>query len=171
MIVNKSGCIISLSVPQDIGELLVVKGYETVEDLHITLAKILYDNDNSDTEEKMRFYISNAVLKMGPAPSLGYIKGVKRFECTYRIGKDAIVFSVYIEGIYDWRDNLVELLEQEGVIIADNYIFSPHITVAYIDEGSDLTLLSRNKDIIIKQIIDFNKLEIRSNNNIFKLYG
>ena len=161
--VEKKGCIVSLPVPEEIGKKLVVSGYETLEDLHITLARVMYD-DNIVTEQQMNNYVFSSLFKLGLPPNYGQISGIKRFYEVQDGTTDALVACVKIDDLYVWREQFLELLSIEGVIVSNNYKFHPHITIAYIDTGKnfDYTL----DDEILNMNINFGYTEVRNNNEI-----
>ena len=164
---NKQGCIASIAIPRELGEKMVVDGYEKVEDLHITLARMLYNNDYDNNEKVMRYGIISSVLKIGNPPTTGKIIGLERFSNIHKEGMDAVVALVDIEDIYTWRQDLLDVLVNNGIIVDNDYKFKPHITLAYVNENEECNIYL-DRGIINTQVV-FGGLEIRSNDNVFIL--
>ena len=169
----KNGCLASLSVPSEVGEKIVIEGYEKLDDLHITLIRVLFDNDIVD-DKTMRYHIVSSALKVGKPPNRGKLTKLHRFEGIQGGSYDALVIIVNIPGLYEWRQDFVDVLKQNGVAVDMSYKFNPHITLAYFDnsvgeDSYDIGPIHIGSGLV-GQEVDFGYLEIRSNKNIFEVW-
>ena len=130
------GGIVTFPVPQDIAEHIAIDGYEAPERLHITLAYIPYD-ENSD--EDWLAGVKNAVEKTGQPPMDARTMSLMRWENDDE--KDPFVLLVKIPGIDGWRKLLEKYVDENGLTIASDHNFNPHITLAYLDKDEKHPML------------------------------
>ena len=172
LVVNKEGYILSLPVPQEISKKIVIPGYETVEDLHITVIKVLFDNSSEElTDKYIRKSLVTSVFKMGLPPSKGKIVDINRYNGLSDGTRDAIVLDVSIIDLHLWREMFIELLYKDNILVSNMNTFSPHITIAYVLPEEELELSHLYKFDMFNKEIDFGSSEIRVDNEIFSLNG
>ena len=161
--ISKDGCIACLAIPEELGNKIVVDGYETLDSLHITLAKVILDDDINN--KKIRYDIVSSALKVGNPPNIGFIKGLNRFYGVNDGSVDAIVALIDIIDLYDWQKDFIDVLNQNGVEVAKNYKFKPHITLAYVDMEEECDIYIDKS--IVNVYINFGNLEIRDSGAVF----
>ena len=167
--IDKSGCIACFSVPSEIGNEIAIDGYETVDDLHITLLKMKY-NELIGSEKDMKYNVLSSLFKIGEPPKVGKIEGFKRFYQVQNGTKDVIVLVVsMLSELYEWRNDFIAILNMNGVEVYNNYTFRPHITLAYVDRETNKIFNDSYVNSLLGKEINFGSLEIRYNNDIFKL--
>ena len=133
-----SGVLVAFMLPEDIANLLSVDGGEDVDGMHLTLA---YMGNLTDLDTNKIAGLESCVesFALAYAPVSGKIGGPVRFNATaFSDDKDVAVASFQCNGIQDFRKQLVSYLEFAGVEVSDNFEYTPHITLAYIDPEADI---------------------------------
>lgn len=133
-----TGVMVAWKVPALLGELfkaLVEKSIgpmysEKPVDMHMTIA---YAGDLSD-QTVTRDDVAKAVGEYAKSAleMYGAINGFAVFETTHLEGMRAIVALVDVPGLPDFRQGLVESLENAGVSILRSHGFTAHVTLAYV---------------------------------------
>ena len=160
-VINKTGAIVSFSIPPELKNKILIPNYESESDLHITLIKIIHIDDN------VLNIIYNSLYKIGSPPNIGTIKEIKRFNNVQNSNNDAIVLLLDFIDLYLWRNDLIQLLEIENISIVKNK-FNPHITLAYIDSNIKFNIPDYLYNVINNQYI-FNNLELRTNGRLYQI--
>ena len=168
---EKVGCIVLLSVPSELADKLAIDGYEKKEDLHITLVRVLYDDDSYVSEKQVKGNIVTSLFKLGLPPSVGQITGLKKFYNAQKTNQVAVVATVDIKDLRDWREQFLDLLTKEGVSVLNNMHFNPHKTLAYVDEDEhrEEPLVISIDDDILDRDTEFGGVEVKINNEVFAL--
>lgn len=118
-------------------------GIESVapEDMHVTLC---YLGDANGWNHK-RADIENALMAFAfsHAPIEGVVGGVGRFNASVNSeGMDVIYASFDAPNLPEFRQDLVKLLDNLDVEISRAHGYTPHITLAYVERGSDMPNLA-----------------------------
>ena len=116
---------------------LAIPDGEPAEDLHVTLAflgdKSELTVDVTKLKKELAGFASEAI------PLKGTIGGLGRFAPSDSSdGKAPIIALVNVPGLQTWRAALVKRLESLGVKVANDFDFTPHITLAYVDADAPM---------------------------------
>lgn len=123
------GCIVALSIPEEIGKRIAVVGGLPPSELHITLCYFGKLKDNP--EEKLHALVRELALLAAFHPVLkGDISGSGRF-CGVESDKDAAYLSFDSPTIPEFRRSVKQITDKY-VSVSDLHGFTPHITLAYI---------------------------------------
>lgn len=143
-----SGAMVAFEIPLDIATNLASSvrqaGLEAVapEDMHITLA---YLGDMSAIEDKKDELIE-ALQTLADSETqalIGSIAGIGRFNASASSdGKDVIYASFDSPKLATFRQRLVDTIEDAEVSVASNHGYTPHITLAYVENDSDMPNLA-----------------------------
>lgn len=107
------------------------------EELHVTLA---YAGKVADLTDAQIAGVILAVQEIGQGHSklTGTVNGVGRFNASQSSdGKDVIYAVVDVPGLERFREGAVQTLGYRDVSVMRNHGYIPHMTLAYIDAGSD----------------------------------
>lgn len=128
-----TGIMIAFMIKPDVASQLALPGGEPAEELHCTLAYLgEVGNGPVVDPDKLGSALTNFA---GKAQALqGKVGGIARFAPSEQ-GDDLspVIALVNCPGLQEWRRNLVEVIEGEGLHVAKDFDFTPHITLAYID--------------------------------------
>jgi len=141
-----SGTMIALHLPDKIANKIAIRGGESPESMHITLAYL----GKGLTEKRKK--AAAAVVRKFTSLALGIkasLSGVGRFSASESSeGKDVIYLSVDSPDITRLHSSLMELLRQAGLTSGSVHGFTPHVTLAYIGK-KDKTPLERFEPVDI----------------------
>lgn len=116
---------------------LQIPGGETWDALHLTLA---YLGDSTqlplDAEGKLYELISQFAANQGPIE--GEISGIGLFNTAEEGDSNAFYASFDSPGLTAFRQELMDLLQGNGLAQNQNHGFTPHITLAYIPKGQPI---------------------------------
>lgn len=74
---------------------------------------------------------------------VGSTSGMARFNASESSdGKDVLVALVQIKELCELRDKICDEFEEKYISYLDNFEYTPHITLKYLDAGSDLPIQS-----------------------------
>ncbi|OLD63443.1 MAG: phage portal protein [Chloroflexi bacterium 13_1_20CM_50_12] len=130
-----TGVMIALFLDKKTAKKLAISDGEPASDLHITLA-FLGDKNDIDLDipalkKLLAGYASEA------APLTGSTSGIGRFSPSESSdGLSPIYASVNIPGIQKFRSDLVQQLEASNIDIANDFEYTPHCTLIYVDKDS-----------------------------------
>lgn len=103
-----------------------------VDGHHVTLAYLGEMDALADVRERIEAAVT-AFAGIHP-PLDARVSGVGRFTATHRAGQDALYASVDSPELPNFRANLIRELSAQGVVFQSEHGFTPHITLAYLDE-------------------------------------
>ena len=145
--IDYKGGIITLIPPQKIKDKLYIDGGEKKEDMHIALAYLPYPWNSNVVE-----IISNFSLP----PSIGKLTGKLEKFGAKEEDKFAIVATIEIHGIDEWRNMFIPVMEEKRLIVSNNFpIFIPHVTLKYIGKDEELP-----QKEIPQEDFEFDRLEV-----------
>lgn len=133
------GVMVAFYLPATVAQqLAAIPGVQTPADqLHITLAYCGRADDLADTQIAGAIVAAQAMCRY-QEPLKGTINGVGRFNAsTNTDGKDVVYAVVDIPGLDQFRNSLLSYLRDRGCTVSDAHGFNPHVTLAYIDAGSE----------------------------------
>ena len=134
---HEDGVMVALMVPSDVAKKIAVPGGEKPEALHCTLAYLGKAADLGPDKIRAAAQIVQKAASEHPAMT-GVIAGTGRFNATESSdGKDVIVAHPDIPTLPEMRHALVSKLDEAGIPVKKNHGFTPHITLAYVDENAD----------------------------------
>jgi 2'-5' RNA ligase len=111
------------------------------DDMHITLAYLGQMDEIADKRKKLEAAIKKFVANAAAID--GSIGGVGRFNASVNSeGMDVLYASFDAPALPDFRQGLVAAIEKTGVEISRAHGFTPHITLSYIERGSEMPNLA-----------------------------
>lgn len=117
---------------------------ELPEDLHLTLA---YLGDSTVLLPQAALLDELLSTMYFDLPLTGTIGGIGRFHHDEGNGTNAVYASFDSPQLPVFRQRLVELLKDRGIMSAENHGFTPHITLAYVPVGTDIPTLPPSGDM------------------------
>ena len=142
-----NGVMVAFEMPVTTGAALAASarqaGIEAVspEEMHITLCFI----DQMEEIQDKRKSLERALKKFAGANAQleGVVGGVGRFNASVNSeGMDVIYASFDAPQLPEFRQGLVKAIEGTGVEISRAHGYTPHITLAYVEKGSDMPNLA-----------------------------
>lgn len=136
-----TGVMIALYPSPDLAaQIAAVPGVETPADqLHVTLGFCGDANTLSDVEIAAAILAAQSISRVND-PLVGVLGGVGRFNASQAGGKDAVHASVDIPGLDRLRADLMAAAEAFGATVSDDHGFNPHITLAYVEPGTEASV-------------------------------
>lgn len=142
-----TGMMVAFMLDPATAEQLAIDGGEPVEDLHCTLA-YLGDSMEEPPVGKLHPLRTSenlsAVLKafaQSASPINGNVGGIGRFTPSESSdGISPVIALVNAPGLQDFRRRLVGIMQSAGYHVANNFDYSPHITLSYIDNDAPMPL-------------------------------
>lgn len=131
-----TGVMVCLRLDAEIAATLAIPGGFKPEELHVTLAYLGGLNELSPDQINR---LQQAVLGFSflAFPLQGRISGVGRFYATETSDQQDVVYaSVDLPALPEWREHLIEILEQADLPVRRDHGFTPHMTLGYIEPGS-----------------------------------
>lgn len=151
---KSEGVMVALKIPTDIGKTLAIKEGEPVENMHITLA---YLGKLGELPKDVFEQTGDVVKKVCAthAPIKAAIKGVGKFKATeHSDGKDVIYAKVDGDELMALREAIVKALEEQGLAPKDDFKFTPHVTLAYVEPGKELPIKTVDTtDMVFKTVL------------------
>ncbi len=144
---SHTGMMLAFMLDPETAQQLAPPDGEPAEELHVTLA-YLGDMDD-DTEPGKRHPVTSlSELRTGLAgfarqmqPLQGNVGGLVRFAPSPSSDEASPVIAlVNAPGLQEFRRNLVGFLESAGFHVANNFDYTPHITLAYIDPDAPMPI-------------------------------
>jgi 2'-5' RNA ligase len=134
---QQRGMMIAFMLDTKTAQKLALPDGEPAEDLHVTLAFL---GDSTDFKGDIAALKSAlAAFASASVPLEGYTGGIGRFTPSESSdGMSPVIVLVNVTGLQAWRAGLVHLLETIGVKPANDFDYTPHITLAYVDEDDPL---------------------------------
>jgi len=116
---------------------LALEGGEDPEDLHITLAYLGSSEVGFDLRAMMETAVEKFAKEHGPIH--GEFGGPDRFDATeHSDNMDVCIATFDSPDIMKFRRELVAALEKAGFVPRNDFKFTPHLTLKYIDPEDDL---------------------------------
>lgn len=155
-----TGAMCAFMVPTDpaaeLREAALFAGLEDVteiQDMHLTLVYMGRVDDIDVTLEDVRTALEGFVESH--APIEGITSGVGRFNNSERDGTTAVYASFDSPELPEFRQDLIEALEDAGIAFEMNHGFTPHITLGYMDDEGEMP------DVRVPEIdITFNRITL-----------
>ncbi len=114
---------------------MAIPGGEDWDELHLTLA-YLGKRDRISDQVIAAMQETCDVFARSNAPLEGRIAGLGMFDATENSdGKDVIYAKPDVPGIMEFREQLARALTATGAVVASNFAFTPHMTLAYVEPG------------------------------------
>lgn len=136
-----SGMMLAFMLDPATASQLTLPGGEPVDNLHVTLAFLGDKNEVMLDLERLKQEIADFATEA--APLKGTTGGLGRFTPSESSDNASPVIAlVNVPGLQAWRAALVERLERIGVAVANDFDYTPHITLAYIDADAPLPVES-----------------------------
>jgi len=136
-----TGMMVAFFLKPDAFHALAQPGGEKPEDLHITLAFLGDTTDFAGSLDHLKGCIANFADMASPLS--GKVSGVGRFNPSASSdGVSPVYASVDVQGLQAFREALVQHLEGEGFTVANDFAYTPHITLAYIEASASMPVES-----------------------------
>lgn len=121
---------------------LAIDGGEKPDDFHVTLAYGHFDTNGHD-EDDISCRVQYAVdqVKVGIPDTIKF-DAIRRFKASESSdGKDVIYAQVADGQLEETHDFLLSMLKEKGIELEDTFPeYKPHMTLAYIEPGSEFEL-------------------------------
>ncbi len=138
-----TGMMIAFMLDQFTAEQLAIAGGEPANELHCTLC---YMGDMAEPPEDGKRYPHTATEQIKAlltdfatkeSPLAGRITGLGRFQPA-ETETHPIIALVDMPGLAELRTRLAQALAVENYFVASNHGYTPHITLAYVDQDASL---------------------------------
>lgn len=118
---------------------LAIPGGEDPSELHITLCYCgKLDEFTADLEH---LKATVAQFASNNTPLGGSIGGIGRFTPSeHSENLSPVIALVNVPGLQEFRRSLASILDSAGVFIANDYDYTPHITLAYVDPDAPMPI-------------------------------
>lgn len=135
-----TGLLIAVWLEPELAATLAIEGGEPPEQLHLTICYCGDANAMTDVQVARAIAaVSETAMMWGPLS--GQIAGVGRFNATESSdGKDVLYANVDVPGLAEMRSHLASSLDWAGAPPLRNHGYTPHITLAYMEQGADLPI-------------------------------
>jgi 2'-5' RNA ligase len=137
----QTGIMVAFMLDPDIAAQMAVPGGEPANDLHVTLAYMGNIDDEpasgklqpAQTLETLKSVLLTFACSVDPLQ--GGIGGIARFSASASSDcMSPIIALINAPGLQEWRRRLVDVLDATGYAVAQNFDYTPHCTLIYIDE-------------------------------------
>lgn len=144
---HNTGMMLALMIDPEVAQQMAIPGGELANQLHITLA-YLGDMEDEPADALYRPHTHRDMIEQPitavtstAQPLAGVFGGIGRF---YPAETDTtpVIALVDIPGLSEFRNELVAALKQANYFIADNHGYTPHCTLAYIDQSAPMPAAS-----------------------------
>jgi 2'-5' RNA ligase len=151
---------VSQSMAKAMGQLPHTAETVPQKEMHITLK---YFGDNNEVDFSLE-KLQKTIEKFASIRTKVKVKftGIDKFLGVEDGTQDAIFVSVDGDDIFSLRGNLIKHLEDNLSIKADDRVFTPHLTLAYVPVGTNI-----NIENDIDEEITFNNISIAWGGQIF----
>ncbi len=127
-----TGMMIAFMLDPDTASHLALPDGEPPQDMHVTLAFLGDKNDVTLNIDQLKQELASFAAKAMPLE--GTTGGLGRFTPSDSSDNlSPVIALVNVPGLVAWRAALVQRLSDTGVNVANDFDFTPHITLAYID--------------------------------------
>jgi 2'-5' RNA ligase len=135
-----TGLLIAVWLDEATARQLAVAGGEPPEALHLTLCYCGDANELPDVAIARAIAAVSETAMTWP-PLSGQIAGLGRFNASESSdGKDVLYANVDVPGLERMREYLASSLDMAGCAPNRGHGYTPHITLAYLDEGADFPI-------------------------------
>src|SRR6266702_298162 len=136
-----TGMMIAFMLDPDTASHLALPDREPPQDMHVTLAFLGDKNDVTLNIDQLKQELASFAAKAMPLE--GTTGGLGRFTPSDSSDNlSPVIALVNVPGLVAWRAALVQRLSDTGVNVANDFDFTPHITLAYIDADAPLPVES-----------------------------
>lgn len=134
-----SGVMIAVYIPQHVHNTLAIEGGEKPEDFHVTM--VYLPGIGQDEEKMAKIVKALEPIAADFMPLKGRIGGIGMFNASESSdGKDVYYASYNSPGLSALRQAVLDALDATGLEVSYRHGFTPHITLKYADEGSEVAL-------------------------------
>lgn len=134
-----TGLMVALRLPDDVAAKVALPGGLPASELHCTLAYLGRVEDlPADAADRARVAAGKVAAEFGPF--VGLLEGVGRFNASPTSDEDVLHAMLDAPVLDALRVRLVEALEAEGLKVAREHGFHPHITLRYEAPGASAEL-------------------------------
>lgn len=134
-----TGMMVAFFLDNETAQALAVPDGEPVSDLHVTLAYLGDTSDYTGDIEALKSLVGSVAATSQPL--LGKVSGLGRFTPSESSdGMAPIYASVDVQGLQQFREALVQQLASIGCETANNFAYTPHITLMYIDDDAPVPI-------------------------------
>ena len=128
---DKDGAMVAFYIPSNVGEKILVKDGEPLEDLHVTLAYFVDAADDRDDWDDAK-----KIVEQHAAQHLSFSGKIQGYG-TFATDEGMVLWaSPDIPGLHEFRHELVEALEDGGFPVSKEHDFVPHVTLKYDHKGA-----------------------------------
>lgn len=145
------------------------------DQIHLTLA-FLGNVDALTDQQVARSLLTVSSMARDSAPLAGTVQGLGRFNATPSSdGQDVIYAVPDVPGLAELRHRIAGLLSDYGVPVSATHGFNPHLTLAYVEPGSEWPVptvptlplrLDRVSLVVGDRRLDFPLSDLRFNSRV-----
>lgn len=145
------GVMIAMRLPAQTAKDISLEGGEPPERLHVTL---VYLGRMSSVGPGGMMSAAEAIGAVQDTPILrGLLSGIGRFcGSESSDNKDVLIRLVDVPGLTDLRARLVRELSMRGIPISQAHDFTPHLTLAYVDEKDPMPKRAPPQDVYFDEL-------------------
>jgi 2'-5' RNA ligase len=148
---KQEGVMIALYPPKEIADKLTIKGGVPSDEMHVTLVYMGNINDIPNHDELVD---TVKAFAKGKDKITGKISGLGRFNGSGSSNnKDVLYASVDLPILPEFRQGLVEVLEENDFPVNKLHGYTPHMTITYFPSDSKLPI-----DRIDTQDVEFGSI-------------
>lgn len=155
-----NGVMIALMLPEQVANDMAIDGGEPANELHVTLA-YLGDKKNVDKD-----VLLDAVREFtnGREAIAGKTNGIGRFSNQTSDGTQAFYINFDSPALPEFRQSLVNALAKNGIDVASDHGFTPHITLAFLDTNTSIPF-----DNVDERLIEFESVSVAHGDEVTTL--
>jgi 2'-5' RNA ligase len=136
-----TGIMVAFFLDKKTAKTLALPDGEPSEDLHVTLAFLGDKSEYNGNFDKLKKALADFASEANTLK--GNISGLARFASSDSSdGQDPVVALVNVPGLQKWRDALVQCIEGAGYHVANDFEYTPHCTLAYVNADDPMPVES-----------------------------
>ena len=133
-----TGIMFAFFLDAEAAKQLALPDGEPASDLHVTLA-FMGDKSDYTADQLAQMPTIAAGFAQAAKPLYGKVSGIGRFTPSDSSNELAPIYaSVDVQGLQEFRQKLVEHLATFGLAPANDFAYTPHITLTYIDADAPI---------------------------------
>jgi 2'-5' RNA ligase len=152
---KNEGVMIAFYPDKKILEKYLVEDGSSLDELHITLIYLGKRGEMGDAVDKLPGLVESFVNNPPRKKMKAQIGGLGRFNASPNSdGQDVLYASIDAPDLPEFRQDLVNFLEKEGIRIRKDHGYTPHMTLSYFPSESDMPIQRVDtSDIVLDKLV------------------